>query len=59
MSNTIRIIKEKMSEKLGRPEQDQVLFYAGKKLNNELTLSDCNIQKESTLYLSLKQKPQS
>ena len=51
--DTVKNIKEKIEEKEGIPHHQQHLFFAGKKLWDNLTLSDCNIGNKSTLRLVL------
>jgi len=53
-TDTILVVKQKIKQRQGIPIDEQRLIFGGKPLQNDHTLSDYNIQRDSTLHLMLR-----
>ena len=55
-SDNVATLKELVYKSEGIPVDQQILIFCGKKLEDECTFGEYNIQKDSTVHLALKTK---
>ena len=55
-SDSIKTLKDSIYKKEGIPQDKQSLFFLGKELKDNLTLSDYNIENRSTLQLVIRKE---
>lgn len=53
-TDTILSIKQKIQDKEGVPPDQQRLIYSGKNLENDRTVGEYNLEKDSTIHLVLR-----
>ena len=54
LNDTVESVKHKIVEKVDLPVEEQRLIFAGKQLEDSLTLRDAGIQRDSTIHLALR-----
>jgi DUF1009 family protein len=53
-SDTVKQVKLKFLDKEGIPVEQQHYIWAGRELEDEKTLHECKIQKDSTIHVALR-----